>query len=309
MIKNMKLNKKEYYLLSPCGLGDTMALCGFKNALEKKLNGKVNFIIKKSHEIVLKMYGCNDYIIENFCTKDLEQIKNTEQPQKGKIYIAHPIYTNNKESLNKFTNLKITFLDFYREFLGLDKKTEYKYPTHYPDISKDLKNNLENIAALEKIILLAPEANSVPEIDISHWNSLIKNLKKQGFTVLLNSIKPNKKLKGAIHIPMTIDDAVAVGIRCAGVYSIVSGFCNLVFKKQKNMNIFYPNKYFYEFYSFKKTYYDFYVKETICFEPKYTRVFLFGKISIIKIVQKSPNIKRYLLFDILPILKKRTVFY
>lgn len=306
MIK--KLNKNEYYLLSPCGLGDTMALCGFKDALEKKLDGKVNFIIKKSHEVVLKMYGYDNYIIENFSLNDLEKIKNTKQPQKGKLYIAHPIYTTNKESLNKFTNLNITFLEFYREFLGLNENTEYKYPIYYPELSEDLKKNLEKIAPLNKIILLAPEATSVPKIDVSQWNNLIKELKKQGFVVVLNSIKPNKKLSGAIHIPMTIDDAVALGISCAGIYSTVSGFCNLVFKKQKNMNIYYPNKYFYDLYNFKKTYNDFYIKESICFEPKYTRVLLFGKISIIKIIQKSPTIKLYLLFDILPIFKKSLFF-
>jgi len=37
--------KDEYNFLSPYGLGDTMMLCGFAHAWEKKNGGKIHFII------------------------------------------------------------------------------------------------------------------------------------------------------------------------------------------------------------------------------------------------------------------------
>ena len=44
-VMDLKIKKNVMYFLSPYGLGDTMILCGFKDALEKKYNCKIHFFI------------------------------------------------------------------------------------------------------------------------------------------------------------------------------------------------------------------------------------------------------------------------
>ena len=70
-VMDLKIKKNVMYFLSPYGLGDTMILCGFKDALEKKYNCKIHFLIKSSHKIVMDMYKINDFDIIDMDKVDL----------------------------------------------------------------------------------------------------------------------------------------------------------------------------------------------------------------------------------------------
>ena len=101
-IQSLRLDKHKFYFVSPCGLGDTMIICGLKQALEKKLGGKIHLIIKASHVIIMKMYKIKDYTVfsaqnrlnQFFCENSLfQELGNrTPIPEKGKIYMANPIF-------------------------------------------------------------------------------------------------------------------------------------------------------------------------------------------------------------------------
>ena len=53
----LNIYQDKIVLVSQFGLGDTMLLCGFKDALEKYYNAPVHFIIKPTHQVVMNMYG------------------------------------------------------------------------------------------------------------------------------------------------------------------------------------------------------------------------------------------------------------
>ena len=63
IIEKSTSGKDKFYFISPFGLVDTLMLCGLQKAFEAQNNSKIHFIIKHSHEIVMKLYNIKDYTI------------------------------------------------------------------------------------------------------------------------------------------------------------------------------------------------------------------------------------------------------
>ena len=62
---NFELSDDKYYYYCCASLGDTMITLSLKDELEYKLNSKIIFILKNTHEIIAKMYDIRDYILLN----------------------------------------------------------------------------------------------------------------------------------------------------------------------------------------------------------------------------------------------------
>lgn len=230
-------------LISPYGLGDTMNLCGFKNALEKKHNASVHFVIKPTHEIVMKMYGFKDYSFQTFDKDELKAIaqKNAEV-KKGEYFVAHPLYLNDDGKILKdFSELKISFVDIFKKTLGLPDDTPFEYPTIAPVLSNDLKERIEKFAPLDKIVLLSPEAFSTSKIIPEVFENEVKKITEEGFVVVSNVINKDEAIKGSFYLPLTIDEAIAVGINCAKVILVRSGFTDIIVPFLNETTIYYPN--------------------------------------------------------------------
>ena len=87
----------EFNFVSPCGLGDTMFICALKPAIEKRYQTPIHLIINPTHEVVMYMYDIADYSIYQFTDAELRGIaKNNYHPQKGRLYIAHPVFSDNE---------------------------------------------------------------------------------------------------------------------------------------------------------------------------------------------------------------------
>lgn len=244
-----KLVKKDQYnFLSPYGLGDTMMLCGFAAAWEKKHHGKIHFIIKPSHEVVMKMYGISDYSCYDFQREwnkpeFMKIAKHNPVAEKGRIYIAHPHFHRKKFSdfLQRADSCDTTvpFADFYKEFLGLPLSAKMIQPKYDFDLTESLKQKLTKFGPVESIILLLPEAQSLPLLNQQFWAEVIKQQNRK-YTLIQYVLNPKNAVRGIPCVDMTIEEIIALSEKCAKVIAYRSGLCDLMAPFCKQMIVFYP---------------------------------------------------------------------
>ena len=241
---DLTLEKDTFYFLCSAGLGDTFLVCSVKEPLQKMLGGKIRFLIKKSHEIVFLLFNCGDYtIIDDFSDIDFQAVSDEcAVPSKSKVFVAHPHAHGELWSFFEpifYHRSETPFLPWFLKFLGLPADTPLEPIKYIPPVPTDL---LETIGApIEKIVLFSPEANSVPPVDAQIWEEKAKELQAEGFTVVSNVILKDNAVKGTLFVPMTVEQAVALAFHCHAVYSLRSGFCDLIHPVGNRLTVFYPS--------------------------------------------------------------------
>ncbi|MDL2295370.1 hypothetical protein LJC18_00960 [Lachnospiraceae bacterium OttesenSCG-928-E19] len=257
-ISNLNLKPDTYYYLSPYGLGDTMMICGFLDAIKQKNQSEnIHFFIKPNHEIIMKMYGIKDYTVFSFDFFDnREYLKELSErnpyPKPGEVFIAHPKFGPFENLLKEFNEFKMDFRHLYINFFGLDESVDFKHPIWYPSISDEVQQKLSELAPLEKIILVAPEARSCGKLIANYWNKIVQNQHKKGFVCIENAI--GTPSTNAPHFELSLSDCIAIAINCAGVYSLRSGLCDLISCIGDKLTVIYPDKKTYLLYSLNKNF-------------------------------------------------------
>ena len=178
----------------------------------------------------------------------------TPEPCIGKIYIAHPEF--HKELLYLFdeintsiTGNKTQFIEWYKKFLMLSKKTKIKLPVWYPKLSEKAKKKIEKIAPVSNIVVLIPEANSINIRNKEIWKNIIKSNKRFKTVTVVNNKK--NKIFGIKNLNFDLYDTVAIMLTCHSVYSIRNGLCDLVASRISNMTVLYANSFFKDVYTLK----------------------------------------------------------
>lgn len=321
-LEDIELQKDKYYFLCAAGLGDTMLTCGFRKAFEEKYNGKIHFLIKKSQEVVMKMYKITDYSVIEIEKLDLIGIGTENSiPVKGRIFPAHPFCI---PSLKRFFNpiyfqySNVRFKDWFLQFLKLDKESQFEEPSEYPVMSEEFRNKVNKIAPLDKIVMFCPEATSVLPLDEIFWEYKAKEMTAKGYTVISNVTKPRKCVTGTKYLEMTTEEAVALAMECKEVYSLRSGFCDLIYKKGKDLNVYYTNHAAYYIFNMNVLFSRNDINEFIDnygierkilaeqkndFETKEISLFEFPILKIIKDFEKT----QVYLFNTIPLIKIKKV--
>jgi len=250
-------DQEFFYILSPWGLGDTMVLCGFKGAIEKKLGGPVRFIVKPSHEIVMQLYGIRDYVpadIKLVYSQERHEVPEwpniVETPRKGGIYIAHPEFHKDFSRLvfqMQTHEVAVDFLSWNLEFWGLPENTPFKLPAHYPTLSETVRAEFSQYYPGRKVreaVLLFPEAVTVMPLPRIFWDYLILKLRAEKIPVLTNIVNPETTplFPGVPNLTSSLDQIIAFAMNCREVYALRSGVCDLLFRKQKKLHVFYPEE-------------------------------------------------------------------
>lgn len=236
-----------YYFVSPCSAGDTYYLCALKQTLEKQLQGKIIFVIKPSHKAVVEIFAYEDYIIcENSVTTNFHKTPQcfeidsvVSTPTLGKLYPAHPI------PLRKWNYPWKTMLEMYLHCFDLPLDTKGDLPTNLPKIDESLRAKLHKIAPLDKIILFCPEANSCECLPTIIFKDECDRLLKQGYKIIVNIPNHKEYLRffsdGMYDLDLSLKEAVALGISCAGVISTRSGFCDIIAPHCENLIVYDTN--------------------------------------------------------------------
>lgn len=250
---NLDLSDDKYYYYCCAGLGDTLITLSIRDLLEEKLGKKVVFILKKTHEVVAKMYEDKDCIILK--DKEMQELveKNlSKQVMSGKIYAAHPalhpeMWTFFRPIYDQDSTER--FLPWIHRFFGVKYREKLKEPTYYPPMTDTLESKISKFDKVDNIVMLSPEATSMLPLSDRFWENLVNELKEQGYTVVSNVIKKEKTVKGSIYIDLTSEEAVILGLNCHSVHSVRSGLCDLIFSKGKDLHVYYPTHSSYFIYS------------------------------------------------------------
>lgn len=250
---NFELSDDKYYYYCCASLGDTMITLSLKDELEYKLNSKIIFILKNTHEIIAKMYDIRDYILLNTIEMK-EKIEGmlSLNPKKGSIYAAHPcLHPELAEFFEPIKSHKSTrkFLSWIYNFFGLEISHKVKLPLFYPSITDELMDKLSCIGPLNKIVLISPEAISMPALPENFWIRLVKDIRCRDLIPVSNVIDVNNSIKGSLYVKLDINEALRLGLYCKEVHSIRSGFCDLLFSRNKDLHVYYPTEESYYIYS------------------------------------------------------------
>lgn len=268
---NEKLDANKYYYYCCAGLGDTMITMGFKHAIEQQLNGEIIFILKESHAFIADMYQDSALIINNFAKKKIER-RLTRTPTLGHIYAAHPCL---HPEMHKFFNpiyyqtSTLKFLPWFRKFLNIAEDSLMQAPKKYPDLSAQLLDRCQNIAPLNKIILISPEATSMQLFPTWFWEDIVKDLIKQGYQPVSNVINPVNTVAQSTFLKLSSSDAIALGMNCHSVYSVRSGLCDLLYDRGRNLHVYYPSHSSYFLYSLNDMFHRQDIDEQIFIEGNY----------------------------------------
>lgn len=239
-----KLEDGLYYFECCGGMGDTMLTCGYMKALEKKYCSKIKLIVKKSHAFIPEMFEITDSLVigrdisETFIKK-----KTFSEPKIGKVYSAHPCKHPELWSFFEpvyYYTSTIRFLEWFKQFLGIDKDTQLVFPKSYPKLPKKLRDAILQIAPLNKVAMISPEAVSVPALPQYFWEELVEKLNQDGLQVICNVMNPENTVSGTHYISMSSSDAVALSMECNSVYSVRSGLCDLIFERGADLHVYHP---------------------------------------------------------------------
>ncbi len=241
----LRLDRGKFYYLCSAGVGDTMLLCGFYDALERKLGGTVHLLIKGSHEFLMGMYGIREYTVVDFSRLDLHAAGSScKKPEGGRVYVAHPHGHREMEAFFapiRDQNATFRFKPWFIEFLRLPPDTSFRPPDRIPELGAKLKERCERIAPLEQIAVFSPEATSMAAIPMIFWRELAVQLQDQGIHAVSNVMRPENCIPGTSYLPMSAAEAVALGYRCESVYSIRSGYCDALYLLGSRLHVLYPS--------------------------------------------------------------------
>ncbi len=244
----------EYNIILHRHLGDNFIIVSLIDEFEKKYKSKVHFIISPATEIVMKLFKIDNYTVVNMrqFIKDKLPLKELSPIQIDKIeeelfayYVpCVPVKTlpfivwpfGNKKLGSSF--IFCNFANGWSQSLGLST-TQLKRRENYPDISESLLKKVSRIAPLDKIVLFAPEAQSFKMLDERIWETLAQEIKSQGFEIISNVIKPENCIKGTHYLQMSLEEVIALAMHCHSVFSLRSGFCDVIAAKGKNLYVFY----------------------------------------------------------------------
>ena len=101
---NIQLDPDKYYILLSAGCGDTLVYLGLRRYMEQRWGGTFHFLIRRSHEVIMKMYGVDDYDVLDFaaegfsgiaCEKLIAISDRTPRLRKGAVWVA--FFGNHRE--------------------------------------------------------------------------------------------------------------------------------------------------------------------------------------------------------------------
>jgi hypothetical protein len=233
----------ELNFIFPMGLGDTMVFCGLQGVLEEQYGAKIHFIIKPVHVIVMRMYGNTNYSIHTFTETELWGIsKDNHEPQIGKLYVAHPIYSDTTGLQQQWNSGKLTWKQLVYRFMKTGESIPTKQPVWYPVFTDGMKTSLNFQVNFDKTVLLLPEARTNPLLSKKFWERLARKLRSKGYFITQSYSEEESAISDVPILPDNMEIILAFAVLCAKVYSLRNGICDLIAENAKNLTVYHPSK-------------------------------------------------------------------
>lgn len=253
--------RDAYNLVLHKHLGDVFYAIAAKPFFESQYNAPLHFIVRPQHEFLMKMFGVKNYSVydldslvkhnkdfqKSFFDRNrryvrIDDLENVvyqatfpgEPVKKGVPFICENL-------VNDFVNYDNYWCYRWIENMGLDADVRFLLPKHEPELSANAKKKLQKIAPLDKIVLIAPEAATFQEFDANFWNIIADAVHAKGYKIIVNSnkFKINHGVS-AIDLKLSLQDVVALGLKCAYVFALRSGLCDVLINAGERLYVFYP---------------------------------------------------------------------
>lgn len=241
-------------------LGDNFFRCALKEDIENIFKTKTHFIIPKSNECLMKLFEISDYTIFDF-KKFFDRISDCFENKIVFEYFKGHYIEKNIQSIpikSKTCIISCTNENFknIERKMKIDTMMKYAYASigsnlykkiqvsklKYPCLSTDAKTKIKNIAPLNKLILISPEANSGEMLNKKIWEFIVEQFLKHGFTVVENVTSQRNHIKKAINLNLSLKDTIALAMRCHSVFALRSGLCDVLVGKGENLYVFMSKK-------------------------------------------------------------------
>lgn len=252
-LSSLHLSKERAYIYSPFGLGDTAILCGLKNVIEQRYGVPVSLVIRKSHKIVMDIYGISDYILVDnyrYSPTDQELLKlaaSTPYIQPGKLFIGHFACHNLKALIDiNSMHRRYTMLDCYKAFFELDWDVALSYPKTLPaeitnntNLNKILDEKSINLKATPSLLII-PEAYSFTN-NVVDWKEIVERYRNGGYNVYTSVSNKNFCLNGVENISVNLTELIALCMQVTNIITIRSGICDLIWCRGNSLTAIYPD--------------------------------------------------------------------
>lgn len=235
-LSRIKVNSDEIILICSSGIGDTYFACALSKEIEKQHQAKVSVLIKSQHLSIAKAFRNN---LNRIITFDEKLIKYTKlfglRIKRGNFFYAHPGVIFYPRKI-RFLGDKVNLLDSYKTLFKLDSNANLLKPVY-----KKTKAIYKN----EKLAFLAPESSTAGELPLIFWGSVISLLKKNGYKIIINSIK-DKFLFGKNKANISLGDIPSIVEKSNLFISARSGISDLVAETSTKKIIIYSNHSWYD---------------------------------------------------------------
>ena len=255
---NKLCKDKQYNYVLHRHLGDIFYCLATKEKFETQYNTPIHYIIKPEYAFLMKMFDFDNYStypldkVEGlkYVTDFAKEYKNifSFTPELGVPCIAESIY--NLIYYNQ--NLKKSPSFRWAENMAIEDNFRFKLPTGKIELSEEVKNKLNLIAPLEKIVLFAPEAKTATEFPPEFWEIIAKIVTEKGYKIIVNSSK--YKIHNSIstqELNMSLSDIVALGMNCAYIFALRSGLCDVLVGAKEKLYAFYSSDICFDFGSLR----------------------------------------------------------
>lgn len=251
-----------YNIVAYKHLGDVFYFLGAKEALEKTFGGKVHYILLPQHEFLAKLWNITDYstfpldklvkknkaFVRAFFDKqdpdpfildsDLENLYLLQTfgniPQRTKPFVLENL-------VNKFSDYPYYWCFRWAQSAGVEEEFRFRLPRGEVPLSSRTKEVVEKLGGLDRIILLAPEAATATELPPEWWAVLAQSLRSKGYQLLVNSKRIRiPGCQSAFDLGLSLEEVVAVGLRCRAVFSLRSGLADVLVPAGERLFVFNP---------------------------------------------------------------------
>lgn len=230
-LKNkIKLNKDEWGIICPFGVGDTYLVCALLNSFKKKHGGNIVLIMKIEHCEIAEMFSKMVKRIEfiKFSKINLAIVTRFTSFKIGHIFIGHPLFLR-KNYLSGLGQQGIELLSVYRKIFELDPTCELSKPEIKQEYEKSSHIKFSKLGLIPgKTVILVTSANSGQNLPISFWNDLVIQLKLNDWSVCQNMIGSKFFIENATPIEFSLAEAIPMAEFAGSVVSIRNGFCDLI---------------------------------------------------------------------------------
>lgn len=253
-----RCHEGEYNLFLHKHLGDVFYAISLHDAFEKKWGKKLHYIVNPRYEFLMEMFG-----VTNYSTYDPKwfEIEASEAKFPYMPFAPHASHQYDMMCKDIFSSVPLLGLPFIADgertnffwwnhywcYLwayncGIDIE-QYKYPVPRGEVqlSAEGREKLAKIGPVEKMVLIAPEGATAVELGEKFWNVIAEAVHAKGYSVIVNSARYRiAHGTSAIELGLSLRDVVALGLRCAYVFSLRTGLCDVLVGAGSRLYTLYP---------------------------------------------------------------------